>query len=266
MIELSGLRRYITPNNRARLEADIKFFDIDAICPADTIYIEIDANYGGMLVNDTCDPFALVALYLAMHHKTDLRIRGNVSKRLYKNLTWYAQKILCDYSSDLVPVKIIVDGFAPTKITGTLIGAGISCGVDSLTTLYDRFIAENDPDYKINALFFFNCGANGNYTNSFTQSMTRSRLQRAESLAAVLCRDESSSVQVHRADGNVYFFRDLWLHTCSSKCRQALLRRGKLQLSRSQSRRRSICLPRPCKILRDVLHSADSNGAHGVDC
>ena len=186
MIELSGLRRYITQNNRARLEADIKFLNIDATCPADTIYIEIDANYGGMLVNDTYDPFIFVALYLAMHHKTDLQIRGNVSKRLYKNLTWYAQKILCDYSSDLVPVKIIVDGFAPTKITGTLIGAGISCGVDSLTTLYDRFIAENDPDYKINALFFFNCGANGNYTESFTQSMSQSRLRRAESLAAEL--------------------------------------------------------------------------------
>ena len=26
MIELSGLRRYNTPNNRTRLEADIKFF------------------------------------------------------------------------------------------------------------------------------------------------------------------------------------------------------------------------------------------------
>ena len=186
MIELSGLRRYNTQSGRTRLEVNIKFVDMNANSPSDTLYIEIDANYGGMLVDDTYDPFLLVALYLSMHHKTDLRIRGNVSKRLYKNLTWYAQKILCDYSSDLAPVKIIVDGFAPTKITGTLIGAGISCGVDSLTTVYDRFVGEDDPDYKINALFFFNCGANGNYTDPLTQNTSQNSCRRGATLAGEL--------------------------------------------------------------------------------
>lgn len=154
MIEISNLRKYHSGGKRARLEIDVKFIDMNVAAPAETMWFEIDANYDRLLVDDTCDQFLLVPLYLAMNYKTDLRIRGNVSKRLYKNLIWYGQKILCDFSPKLSPVKIIVDGFAPTQAQGILIGTGISCGVDSLSTLYDRFINEADPDYKINAMFF----------------------------------------------------------------------------------------------------------------
>lgn len=183
MIELSGLRRYNSQAERTRLEADIKFIDIDAEAPAATLYFEIDSNYGAMLVNDTYDPFLLIALYQAMYHKTDLRICGNVSKKLYKNLMWYGQKILCDFAEEFAPVQIIVDGFAPKSVTGTLIGTGISCGVDSLSTLYDRFVAEDDPDCKINALFFFNCGINGVFKENFTTDFAQSRCQRSMALA-----------------------------------------------------------------------------------
>ena len=161
MIELSDLRKYNSGAKTARLEAKIKFLDLEIEAPAETLWFEIDANYSAMLVDDTYDPFLLAALYLAMNYKTDLKIRGNVSKKLFKNLTWYGQKILCDFSEKLSPVKIIVEGFAPTQATGVLIGGGMSGGVDSMSTLYDRFICEDDPDYKINALFFFNCGSNG---------------------------------------------------------------------------------------------------------
>ena len=186
MIELSGLRRYVTDAGVARLEADIKITDAGVEFLADTLYFEIDANYGGMLVDDTYDPFLLVALFFAMNFKTDLRIRGNVSKRLYKNLTWYGQKILCDFDPDLAPVKIFVEGFAPANATGILIGTGISCGVDSLSTLYDRFICEDDPDYKVNALFFFNCGSNGIEDDDITSTFAQSRLERSIALATEL--------------------------------------------------------------------------------
>ncbi len=186
MIELSGLRKYNSGKRTARLEADIKFLDVETEAPAETLWFEIDANYSAMLVEDTYDPFLLVALYLAMNYKTDLKIRGNVSKKLYKNLTWYGQKILCDFSPKLKPAKIIVDGFAPTEAKGVLIGGGMSGGVDSMSTLYDRFICEDDPDYKINALFFFNCGSNGRMEDFYTQSMAQSRNKRGISLAGEL--------------------------------------------------------------------------------
>ena len=184
MIEISGLRKYVVANGQGvRLEANIKFVDIDAAAPAKTLYFEIRKDYGEMFSTDTYDAFFLIGLYLAMYHKTPLRIRGNVSKKLYKNATWYIQKILCDFSELLAPVDIVVDGFAPTKGTGLLIGTGISCGVDSLATIYDRFVKENDPDYRINSLFIFNCGTHGNYDAPHTQTVFESRINRAIAVA-----------------------------------------------------------------------------------
>ena len=226
MIELSGLRRYIN-KDRARLEADIKLTDSEIKFSADTMYFEIDANYGGMFVDDTYDPFVLVALYQAMYYKTDLRIRGNVSKKLYRNLTCYAQKILCDFSSDLAPVKIFVDGFAPTATTGTLIGTGISCGVDSLSTVYDRFVREDDPDYKVNALFFFNCGSNGKFDDYETQSIAHSRCQRAamfaNELGLSLCPIDTNLHQFWREEyGTAIFF--LAIYSCVLAMQKAIRR------------------------------------------
>ena len=201
MIELSGLRRYITHEGRARLEADIKFSDMGVDAPADTVYFEIDQNYGGMLVDDTYDPFILTAMYQAMYYHSDLKICGNVSKRLYKNLMSYGQKILCDFSTDLAPVKIFVEGYAPAKNFGSLIGAGISCGVDSLSTVYDRFIREDDPDYKINALFFFNCGANGEFIDPSTKITAQNHFRKSSAFAAEL------NLPICFVDSNLHRFK-----------------------------------------------------------
>ena len=108
-----------------------------------------------MLADDTYDAFVLVPLFVAMYHKQDLHICGNISKKLYQNIKWYIPKILCDFSPALSPVNFTVDGFNPPKPKGTLIGASISCGVDCLSTIYDHFVNETDPDYRINALFLF---------------------------------------------------------------------------------------------------------------
>jgi len=227
MIELSGLRRYVAPSGRARLEVDVKFLGMEVAAPAETMYFEIDKNFGGMLVDDTYDPFVLPALYQAMFFHTDLQIRGDVSKKFYKNLTWYAEKILCDFSGDLTPAKIFVDGFAPTIATGTLIGAGISCGVDSLSTLYDRFICEDDSDYRINALFFFNCGSNGEFEHPFSPRVAQTRCQRsiavAGELGLPLCPVDTNLHQFWRIEfGETLFY--LSIYSCVFALQNAIRR------------------------------------------
>lgn len=156
MIEIANLRKYAR-GEVIRLEADIIFTDMVSPYPEKTIYFEIDKEHGDMLADDSYDAFVLVPLFIAMFHKQDLHIRGNISKKLYQNVIWYVRKIFCDYSPDLSNVNFTVDGFTePTKERGKIIGTGISCGVDSLSTIYDHFVKETDPDYRINALFYFN--------------------------------------------------------------------------------------------------------------
>ena len=88
MIELSNLRKYPVGAN-VRLEANIKFVDVDAAYPAATMYFE--TRNGNMFAADTYDAFFPIALYLAMYHKTPLKIRGKVSKKLFKNAQCYIQ-------------------------------------------------------------------------------------------------------------------------------------------------------------------------------
>lgn len=196
MIEIANLRKY-KQGNAIRLEADI-----NSPCPTKTIYFEVAEEYGFLLSADTYDAFVLVGLYLAMNYHTDLRIHGSISKKLYKNLTWYIQKIFCDFSDKLTPAKIFVEGCSLAKPTGNIIGTGISCGVDSFSTIYDRFTKEDDPDYKINALFIFNCGSHGDFDNAYTQTVFKSRVERALIVADEL------DLPLVVVDSNLHQFRD----------------------------------------------------------
>ena len=158
MIEVSNLSKYDT-GEVTRLEADIAFHDMASPYPERTIYFEVADENADMLADDSYDAFVLVPLWLAMLHKQTLHIRGKISKRLYQNIKWYIPKILCDFWDALSPAKLIVDGFTDTpEKRGEIIATGMSCGVDSLSTVYDHFVKESDPDYRINALFYFECG------------------------------------------------------------------------------------------------------------
>ena len=86
----------------------------------------------------------LIPLYIAMYYKQDLHIHGSVSKKLYKNVTNNLWRILCDFSDDLSRVNFTVDGFKIADGNPNIIGTGLSCGVDSLSTVYDRYVKEDD--------------------------------------------------------------------------------------------------------------------------
>lgn len=58
------------------------------------------------------------------------------------------------FSPDLEPVRIIIDGFSGVENSQTVNGTGISCGVDSLATVYKYYELEQDPEYRLTHLFF----------------------------------------------------------------------------------------------------------------
>ena len=115
-----------------------------------------------MLSKDSYNAFFLVPLYLGMFYHAKVKIEGKVSRKLYRNMMDYGQQILKNFSPDLDFTEVEVEGFTEGNISEKkLIGTGISCGVDSLSTIYDRFAKEQDADYKLNSLFIFNCGTHG---------------------------------------------------------------------------------------------------------
>ena len=199
MLDISNLRKE-QHGEWTRLVVDVAFSGVEVPYTEKTMYFAVKNEHADMLTDEVYDAFLLVPLYLAMYHHTDLHIHGKVSKKLYKNIMWYIRQILCDFSDDLSMVDVKVDGFGTVTGKGDIIGTGISCGVDSLCTIFDHFVKEDDPEYRINSLFLFNCGTHGDFENPATRKLWLSRYE----LNAVAAKD--IGLPVILVDSNLHAF------------------------------------------------------------
>lgn len=125
---------------------------------------------------DVYDSLLVAFYYPAMCYGEDIVIEGNVSKRLYKNLTNYVYSIVLGYRNNFHKINIKVAGFAKaSQDKEQIIGTGYSGGVDSFSTIVDHYVNETDVDYKINSLFFFHLGQYGDISKSETAERARNR-------------------------------------------------------------------------------------------
>ena len=158
------------------LKTDFEVTGMESPFEEKTIWIAVEDKNADMLADDVYDAFVLVPLYLGMHYHQDVHIEGEISPRLYHNIRHYLMTIFNNFSDYTSFVNFTVDGFKVAKKGPVdLIGTGISCGVDSLTTIYDNFIEESDENFKINSLFIVNCGTHGDYEDEKTRKIWLSR-------------------------------------------------------------------------------------------
>lgn len=181
MIEITNLR--VEKNvGGSRLIADLSS-DVERIDKESTIWIQVEEQYEYMLADDVYDMFLFLPVYMSMYYHTDLYLHGFVSKELYKNIVDYIQPIMLAFSNELTPQKVIVDGFKECKSNPTVIGTGISCGVDCLSTIYDRFAKENDTECKLTHLFMLNCGWHGRIEDPKTLELFKMRCKQNKKAA-----------------------------------------------------------------------------------
>lgn len=176
MFTVSNLRKE-KKDGWVRLVCDFDTSALQKPFREQTMWIAVEEENEGMLADDVYDPFVLLPLYIGMHYGQDVHIEGNISPRLYHNVTHYIMNIFDRFSDETHPVSFTVKGFdkGPGTGKGKLIGTGISCGADSLVTIYDNFVMEKDPDYRINSLFFFNHGSHGDYEDKKTKQIWMDR-------------------------------------------------------------------------------------------
>lgn len=171
MFTIKNLRKE-SNNGWTYLKCDFCVTEIESPFEEKTMWVAVENKNSDMLADSVYDAFVLVPLYLGMHYKQDVHIKGNISPRLYHNIKHYLMKIFDNFSDATRPINFIVDGFASVeKGPVDLIGTGISCGVDSLTTIYDNFIETEDENFRINSLFLANCGTHGDYEKEETRKI-----------------------------------------------------------------------------------------------
>lgn len=122
------------------------------------IWFSVPKEYGAYLSDDRYDGFLVALLYPAMAYGEDIEIDGPVSEKLLYNITQYVVHILLAYSPWLQKINISTKETTDKAINATHVGAGFSGGVDSFTTIYDRFACETNPKYKIDTLVNLNVG------------------------------------------------------------------------------------------------------------
>lgn len=202
MITLSNIRTE-TAGEWTRLVCDFAWDgDIPNPFKEKTIWFAVKNENADFFSTKVYDPFLLVPFFVAMHYGQDLKICGKVSKKLYRNLTNYGYRILLDYSDELKHICCDVDGFDQAEQDGNLIGASISCGIDSFTTLYDRFEKETDPEYRINSVFFFECGSYGSFYNEKSHKGYLTRYVENKKAA------DEMGLPLIQLESNIHFFQE----------------------------------------------------------
>ena len=168
--------------------------------PESTMWFALPNENADMFNTDVYDPFVLVSYYMGMYFGQDVKICGKMSKLFYKNLTNYASQILDDFSAHTQKVELYADGLEVINQTGDIIGASCSCGVDSFCTIYDHYVYEDEPDYKINSLFLFNYGSHGRFEDAKSRKLWMDRFALNKRAA------EALNLPVYLMDSNMHAF------------------------------------------------------------
>lgn len=198
MIVVSNIRKE-KDKEWTKLVVDINLNELHPEFLEKTMWFAIKNEYADFLSDENYDPFILIPYIIGMCYNEPVKIEGCVSKTLYKNIITYANQILDDFSDKTRKVELLVNGFNNVNQTDKLVGTSCSCGIDSLTSLFDHFENENDKEYKINSLFLFNCGTHGDY-NENSKKLYEERF-RLNSRAA-----KEMNIPVYQLDSNIHSF------------------------------------------------------------
>lgn len=181
MFTISNLTT-VKKNGWTYLQCDFDVTDMQNPFIEKKIWVAVEDKNSDMLTDEVYDAFVLVPLMMGMFYKQDVHIEGKISPRFYHNIQHYLIPIFANFSDYTHRVKFTVSGTKKlANYSPELIGTGISCGVDSLVSLYDNYVIENNEDFKVNSLFFFNCGTHGDYENENSRRiwLERSELNRS---------------------------------------------------------------------------------------
>lgn len=151
-------------NIRIERKGEMSYLMVDVsarFTSSNRLWFSVPSDFENWLSDDVYDAFLVAAIYPSMFYGEDIEIEGAVSHKLYYNCSRYIQHIVKAYRDEMSLVNIHAKGFSNARKDQKLTGTGFSAGIDSFSTFYDHFVCEEDDEYRISALFFFNVGSHG---------------------------------------------------------------------------------------------------------
>lgn len=122
------------------------------------LWFEVDAKYSQYLCDERSDAFLIGMLRYAMGLGYDIECDAPITEELLYNIRTYLIPALSKASPEIYPVSIVADISSDILSNAGAVGAGMSCGIDSLHVLCHH-LASPYPSMKLTHLVLNNVGA-----------------------------------------------------------------------------------------------------------
>jgi hypothetical protein len=145
----------INLKGKVRLQAK---FEVDGI--ENVLWYETSENFGRYMTTERVDAFLVGLLWFALKKGQDILVKGTVSEKLYYGLNHHLIPLIAQIYK-YKPIQVHCDTLNSTPLPNEgAVGTGLSCGIDSLCTVYEHLDKDVPEKYKITHLTFFNTGSN----------------------------------------------------------------------------------------------------------
>lgn len=162
-------------------------FEIDGI--KDVLWYEVNKKYRDFLTFERADAFVVGLLYLALQEGVDIKVNFPMSERLNYSLNKYLIPLLADVFK-YNEINIYCDYLTSESLESSNgVGTGLSCGIDSFSTILDHTKKDFPEEYEITHFTYFNVGSHGEDGDPKVKELFKKRLKPVETCANELNKD-----------------------------------------------------------------------------
>lgn len=168
----------IENGERVRLQS---MFEMDGI--KDVLWYEVNKNYRNHLTFERADAFVVGLLYLALQKGVDIKVDFLMSERLNYSLNKYLIPLLADVFKHS-EITIYCDQLTSEPLGSAKgVGTGLSCGIDSFSTILDHEKGNCPEGNEITHFTYFNVGSHGEDGDPKVKELFKKRIKPVESCA-----------------------------------------------------------------------------------
>ncbi|MFZ7942508.1 hypothetical protein [Neobacillus sp. 19] len=170
----------LSGENGVRIQAE---FEINGTI--DVLWYEVESKYGQYLTYERLDGFLVGLLLYALKNEHDIQILGPVSESLFFQLKKYVIPLISQVYG-YKPINIICDNLVSGNLESlNAVGTGLSCGIDSFSTVYENMVNEDIEKFKITHFTLFNVGSHRDFGGKEAENLFFER-----AIMARKCADE----------------------------------------------------------------------------
>ena len=124
-----------------------------------TLWYEVDESNADSLCPERADAFVVACLYYAMVTGEDIQCKVPVTERLLYQLNEYIVPSLCQPTNEYKRIHVMAEPVRQITPLAHYVGSGVSCGVDSFSSIVMNMKESVPQSYRLTHLTLFNTGS-----------------------------------------------------------------------------------------------------------